>query len=136
MSIINYLYYYILLYYLHLLSVSANFRNLVIGHTNKENYMEFTKLSSPSLKDLFIKEIENLILSGKLSIGDKLPSERELAEQMGVSRIVINSGLNELAKAGFIEQKPRIGAYVADYRRTGTVETLLSILRFNGGRTE
>ena len=87
--------------------------------------MEFSKLSSPSLKDLFVKEIENMILSGKLSIGDKLPSERELADQMDVSRVVINSGLAELSKVGFIDIKPRIGAFVSDYRRKGTVETFL-----------
>ncbi|MDU3351746.1 MAG: GntR family transcriptional regulator, partial [Clostridium sp.] len=44
--------------------------------------MEFSKLNSPTLKDLFIKELETMILSGKLQIGEKLPSERELAKSM------------------------------------------------------
>ena len=95
--------------------------------------MEFSKLSSPSLKDLFIREFENLIISGRLSVGDKLPPERELAEQMSISRAVVNSGLTELAGKGFIEIRPRVGAFVADYHRNGTVETLLAILRYNGG---
>lgn len=95
--------------------------------------MDFNKLSSPSLKELFIKEIEKMILSGQLSVGDKLPSERELSERMGVSRVVINSGLSELSRIGFIERKPRIGAFVADFHRKGTVETLMAILRYNGG---
>ncbi len=95
--------------------------------------MEFSRLSSPSLKDLFVREIENMIISGKLSIGDRLPPERELAEKMGVSRAVVNSGLTELAGIGFVEIKPRIGAFVADYHRRGTVETLMAILRYNGG---
>ena len=95
--------------------------------------MEFNKLSSPSLKDLFIREIENMILSGKLDTGEKLPSERELADKMGVSRIVVNSGLTELSNVGFVEIIPRKGAYVADYRRKGTIDTLLAILRFQGG---
>ena len=95
--------------------------------------MEFSKLSSPSLKDLFVREIENMILSGKLSVGDKLPPERELSEKMSVSRTVVNSGLAELARIGFIEIRPRIGAFVADFHRKGTIETLTAILKYKGG---
>ncbi|WP_454054942.1 FadR/GntR family transcriptional regulator [Clostridium sp. Marseille-Q7071] len=95
--------------------------------------MEFKKLSSPSLKELFIKELEIMILSGKLPIGKKLPSERELAESMQVSRSVVNAGISELARKGFLLIKPRVGTFVADYRRNGTMETLISIMNYNGG---
>ncbi len=95
--------------------------------------MELPKLQAPSLKELFIKEMEAQILSGKLPIGSKLPSEREISEAMGVSRAVVNAGLLEMARKGFLEVKPRSGAFVADYRRRGTSETLLSIMNFNGG---
>lgn len=54
--------------------------------------MEFQKISSPSLRDLFIEQLEHLILSGKLPVGEKLPPERQLAEMMQVSRAVDNSG--------------------------------------------
>ncbi|MCL1983232.1 MAG: GntR family transcriptional regulator [Clostridiales bacterium] len=95
--------------------------------------MEFSKLAAPSLKELFIKEMEAMILSGKLEVGEKLPSERELAERLQVSRGIVNSGLSELARKGFLHVKPRSGVYVADYRRHGTIEILLSILDSNGG---
>lgn len=95
--------------------------------------MEFQKISSPSLKDLFIEQLEHLILSGKLKIGERLPSERQLAESMQVSRAVVNGGISELEKRGFLEVKPRSGTYVADYRRKGTVDTLISIMNYNGG---
>ena len=36
--------------------------------------MEFEKLVSPSLKDLFITHIEAMILSGELPVGQQLPS--------------------------------------------------------------
>mgnify|MGYP005972838889 CR=1 FL=1 len=62
--------------------------------------MEFQKLNAPSLKELFISELENMIISGKLPIGTKLPSERELATSMQVSRAVVNSGIAELEKNG------------------------------------
>ena len=96
--------------------------------------IEFSKLNSPTLKELFIKELETMILSGKLQIGDKLPSERELAKSMQVSRAVVNSGISELSRKGFLDIKPRVGAFVSDYRRSGTIETLISIMNYNGGR--
>lgn len=95
--------------------------------------MLFKKLNAPSLKELFITEIEHMILSGKLEIGAKLPPERELAESMQVSRAVVNSGISELEKKGFLVVRPRIGTFVADYRKYGTTETLVSIMHYNGG---
>ena len=95
--------------------------------------MDFTKIKAPTLKELFVREIETMILSGKLKIGEKLPPERILAEQMQVSRAVVNSGISELSRKGFLEVKPRSGVFVTDYRRYGTTETLLSIMNYNGG---
>lgn len=95
--------------------------------------MIFKKLSAPSLKELFISELEGMILSGKLEIGAKLPPERELAESMQVSRAVVNSGIAEMEKKGFLLVKPRIGTFVADYRKYGTTDTLVSIMHYNGG---
>lgn len=96
--------------------------------------MEFEKITPPSLKELFITQIHKMILSGSLQIGDKLPSERQLAELMNVSRSVVNSGIVELEHQGFIDIKPRVGAFIADYRKKGNLETLLAIMRFNGGK--
>lgn len=45
-------------------------------------------IKSDSLVDVFIQRFEALILSGKITIGERLPSERELAIQLGVSRPV------------------------------------------------
>ena len=96
--------------------------------------MEFQKLSSPSLRELFVEQLEHMILSGKLKMGEKLPSERQLAEMMQVSRAVVNGGLTDLEKNGFIVIKPRSGSYVADYRQKGNLNTLMAIMKYNGGR--
>lgn len=95
--------------------------------------MDFQKLCAPSLKELFVTELENLILSGKLEIGSRLPSERELANSMQVSRAVVNSGITEMEAKGFLIVKPRIGTFVEDYRRNGSLTTLMSIMNYNGG---
>lgn len=95
--------------------------------------MKFNEIVAPSMKELFINSIENMILSGKLKIGDKLPTEREMADQMKVSRTIVNLGLNELQSKGFIKVVPRHGTYVDDYIRNGKLETLMSIINYNGG---
>lgn len=95
--------------------------------------MGFTKIETLSLTDLFVQQIENMILSGELAVGEQLPPAREMSLRMGVSRPVISAGLVELEKLGFVEVLPRQGVYVSDYRRRGTVETLVAIMRYNGG---
>lgn len=97
--------------------------------------MEFKKISSPTLKELFVTEIESMILSGELSIGEKLPPERDLARQMQISRSVVNDGIVDLATRGFLNIIPRQGTYVADYKKHSTVDILIAIMK-NGSITE
>ena len=83
--------------------------------------MEFTKISAPSLRELFVQQLEHMILSGNLKIGEKLPPERELAQAMQVSRAVVNSGIADLERKGFLIIRPRVGTFVADYRKNGNI---------------
>ena len=94
--------------------------------------MKLEQLTAHSLRDLFVKTIQDAIISGELKIGEVLPTEREFAEQMNVSRSVVNSGLNELKNRGFIEIKPRKGAVVADYIYTGNINTLTALMEYRG----
>ena len=95
--------------------------------------MNFHKLSVPSVRDAFVQAIEDKILSGELKVGDRLPSARQLSEEMGVSLTVVNAGMSELSAKGFVDVRPRHGTFVADYRMQGTTETLVAMMRFNGG---
>ena len=93
--------------------------------------VEFKELISPSLTDLFIQELQRMILSGELAIGERLPTERELSEKMKVSRAVVNGGLNRLADMGFIRIAPRKGAFVNDYVAEGDIQVLTAIMAYN-----
>lgn len=92
------------------------------------------EIAIPTLEELFISRIEQQILSGRLSPGDKLPSERQLQEETKISKTVIHAGLVALEKKGFIEIKPRCGAFVLDHRVTGSLEAMNALIRYNGGR--
>jgi GntR family transcriptional repressor for pyruvate dehydrogenase complex len=72
--------------------------------------IEFTKLDdSHRLVDLVCQEIERIILQEPLEPGMKLPSQRELAEQLGVSRTVLREALSMLKAKGLLETKPGVG---------------------------
>jgi DNA-binding FadR family transcriptional regulator len=81
----------------------------------------------------FIARFEELILSGRFGPGDKLPPERELAESLAASRPVVHAALGELAQRGLVRIEPRRGVFVADWRREGSIEMLLSIMSYSGG---
>jgi len=93
-------------------------------------------IKTDSLKEVFVLRFEELILSGKIKIGQKLPSERELALQLRVSRPVVHEGLVELASRGLVSLKPRYGATVNDYRKEGSIALLSSLVQYQKGRLE
>lgn len=95
--------------------------------------MEFKKINTLSIKELFLTQIEEMILSGELQPGDKLPTEREIADSMGISKTIVHEGIRELARMGFLDVISRQGIYVADYARTGNLDTLFAIIRYRGG---
>lgn len=95
--------------------------------------MTFRKIDAPSIKELFLSQIEEMILSGELKPNDRLPSERELADAMGISKTIVHEGIRELARMGFLDVVSRRGVYVADYTDTGNIDTLFAIIRFRGG---
>ena len=95
--------------------------------------MPFQEIFAPSLRELFIRQLEGLILSGELRPGDRLPTERELADEMKISKTVVHEGLRELHRLGFLHIEARKGVTVADYAQTGSLETLMAIMGYHGG---
>ncbi len=95
--------------------------------------MAFEKISIPSAKECFFENIKSKILTGELSTGQKLPSERELAESTGINQSAIHLAIKDLERTGFLSIVPRHGTYVADYMESGSYETLHEILRSGEG---
>ena len=93
----------------------------------------FEPLEVQSLKDACISRLEQLILSGELKIGEQLPAERDLAAQIGVSRPVLHSALVDLDSKGLIRILPRRGVFINDFRRSGSLAMLGSLLSYHEG---
>jgi GntR family histidine utilization transcriptional repressor len=58
-------------------------------------------------------EIEARILSGDLAPGARLPTELELMDRFGCSRMTVSKALSALAAAGLIERRKRAGSFVS-----------------------
>ena len=93
-------------------------------------------IRTESLKDAFVKRFEDLILSGAFPIGQNLPSERELALQLNVSRPIVHEGLVDLAAKGLVTLIPRVGTIVNDYRKKGSLSLLTSLVNYHQGDLE
>jgi GntR family transcriptional repressor for pyruvate dehydrogenase complex len=76
--------------------------------------MPFQPVSSEKLSQAVVRQIEELILRGILRPGERLPSERELAERFEVSRPSLRDAIAQLQEAGLLATKPGAGIYVAD----------------------
>ena len=74
------------------------------------------------------KELLSKILSGELKAGLYLPTEREMAEQMGISRASVHQALLELELQGFVSILPRHGTVVKDFRKQPTPQSLEALM--------
>ncbi|MDA8403778.1 MAG: FadR/GntR family transcriptional regulator [Desulfobacteraceae bacterium] len=104
--------------------------------TIKMMFEGLSPLKSESLKDNCIRRFEGMILSGAVSVDEKLPPERELAGRLGVSRPVVHEALVDLAVKGLVSMTPRKGTVVNDFRRQGSVTLLTSLLEYQNGRLD
>lgn len=74
----------------------------------------FQPVQMEKLSNGVIRQIELLILRGLLRPGERLPSERELAERMGVSRPSLREAIAELQERGLLVARAGAGVFVAD----------------------
>jgi GntR family transcriptional repressor for pyruvate dehydrogenase complex len=73
----------------------------------------FSEISVETPADKIIRQIRNLITTGQLSPGDRLPAERKLAEKFGVSRGPVRDALQKLEFYGILKTLPQSGTVVA-----------------------
>ncbi len=72
----------------------------------------FTPIKTPKVYDQVIEQIKNKIKSGEIKKGDKLPSERELAESLSVSRTSVREAVRALEVIGLVESRQGAGNYI------------------------
>ncbi|CAI6015711.1 GntR family transcriptional regulator [Cohnella sp. JJ-181] len=88
-------------------------------------------MSGPMYEKIY-EALKEEIQAGQYGVGDRVPSEKELADAYSVSRITSKKALELLAEAGIIVRKPGKGSFVADPAARPSTPSLASVAR--GGR--
>ncbi len=76
--------------------------------------MPFQKINAGKLSKSVVEQIELLILRGVLRPGERLPSERDLSERLGVSRPSLREAISELQSLGLLASRAGSGIFVSE----------------------
>jgi DNA-binding FadR family transcriptional regulator len=93
----------------------------------------FRPIRQVRVSEEIISQLKQSILLGHFMPGDRLPAERDLAEEFRVSRVVIREALRALENAGFLvtRQGASGGAYVTDLNFESLAKTFLDLFMAN-----
>lgn len=89
--------------------------------------MENARPSSKRFLDI-VRDLQTIIKEEGAEIGDKLPSERVLAERLQVGRSTIREALRSLELLGLIQTRRGEGTFLADYNKHQLVEILSAFI--------
>jgi DNA-binding FadR family transcriptional regulator len=90
--------------------------------------MALRPVSRRSVPEDVFEQIVAEVLSGDMQPGESLPSERRLAEVLGVSRPAIREAIKRLAAAGLVEVRQGDATTVRDFRRHAGLDLLPRLL--------
>jgi GntR family transcriptional repressor for pyruvate dehydrogenase complex len=91
------------------------------GSVPKEEPGPFSAIDRRSRADEVRKQLQDAVEQGKFKPGDRLPSERELSDVFGVSRVSVRDAVRSLEALGMIEVRQGSGSFVAQSRADGFV---------------
>lgn len=89
--------------------------------------MVFETIQKNSAPEMVVQQIIGKINSGEIKAGERLPSQRELAEVLGVGRSSVREAINALAVMGYLEAMQGKGTYI----RERLPDTDLSVKQLN-----
>jgi GntR family transcriptional regulator, transcriptional repressor for pyruvate dehydrogenase complex len=96
----------------------------------------FDSVENKSISQIIIEQIQNMILSGQLKTGDKLPPERQLIEMLKVGRPALREALKSLEVVGLIEKKHGQGNYITSNMESSFYKPLSLAFKLNNGNIE
>lgn len=90
--------------------------------------MGFGQVRQRRLSDDIVEQLEAMILEGTLRVGERLPAERALAEQFGVSRPSLREALQKLVTKGLLVSRQGGGNFVAESLGSTFSDPLITLL--------
>lgn len=95
--------------------------------------MPLSPVARRTVPDEVYDQLLGEMLDGELAVGASLPSERRLAEVLGVSRPAVREALQRLVHAGYVDVRQGDATTVRDFRRLGGLDLLPRLLLARGG---
>lgn len=91
----------------------------------------YQPISTGRIYEKIVEQIEESVRAGNLKAGDRLPSERELGEQFGVSRTAIREAVKALTQKGLVEVYPGRGTFITNGSSKAVRHSLGVMMQFD-----
>lgn len=91
--------------------------------------MAYQRVKQPKISDVIVDRMEEMILEGTLEPGQKLPPERELAQQFEVSRPSLREAIQKLSAKGLLVSRQGGGTYVSEDLGGSFMDPLLELFK-------
>jgi GntR family transcriptional repressor for pyruvate dehydrogenase complex len=92
----------------------------------------FRPVGKPRVAEEIVQQLRTLILRGDYAVGDKLPPERRLAEELGVNRASLREAIKALEHMGLVNTRQGDGTRVLDFMQTAGVELVSHLIPRDG----
>jgi len=90
--------------------------------------LPFERIKVAKISDQIVSQIEAMIVDGRFEAGQKLPAERELAQQFSVSRQSLREAIQKLEAKGLLERHHGGGTFVTDSVNESVTTPLFELL--------
>ncbi len=97
--------------------------------------MAFNTIKRPSVVEEIIDSFKDKLVNGELKPGDKLPSETQLMEQLGVGRTALREAVKMLSALGVIDVRQGDGSYIMQGASSATMSPLVFAVLLESGMT-
>lgn len=85
----------------------------------------FAELPKGSISEIIVQRITDALISGELKPGDKIPTELEFSEKLGVSRNAVREAIKVLVAFGVLEIRRSEGTFVVEEYNSKLLDPLL-----------
>jgi GntR family transcriptional repressor for pyruvate dehydrogenase complex len=92
----------------------------------------FRPVGKPRVAEEIVQQLRGLILRGEYAVGDKLPPERKLAEELGVNRASLREAIKSLEHMGLVKTRQGDGTRVLDFMQTAGLELISHLIPGDG----
>jgi len=89
---------------------------------------EYKKFQQQTIVQQVMDEVKNMIASGKLKPGDRIPTETELSQMFGIGRSTVREAIKIFQYLGILKSSTRKGTFVCDYSNISVEAITWSIL--------